>query len=1159
MYHQLATKSKDPAGILLELATLSEQGDPDLQRKVRQWNQCAPYLDNLPIRLRSIPQYLTINENHFVSTGGLSLSWRHLPALFEQYHTGGQFDIEVSPKLADRFIPGAALQLKHQDNLLDRPEYVKTFGTVKPIQFFKNDPARAKTHFEEEALRQYGVEFLLATATILSVTKNDQAATIRVRVDNTKDKDTNNKESDLLAPFLRHLAYTYSLSLSEFLQQIPAARAALNRELAASANNAGQEIPRFLHHYTILCLASPKQFNQLSAKKYLEYIRDDDQARPTTPTAHQLLANGLLAIKEQLPAAAQQIAIVPGEDPQIKQRLLEKTGSKKTLQEYRPLLEQIAGPKAVERLTEILLNSYLPNKPLDHKNYQGGQKHATELDMPVAVAGNSAEAEADFENAMDLRSRLQDKALYDHRFDTAALEDPEEFRRQYRKTTEHLHRIKLETNPTFVGALRYTPDYQKRHQTGQSYPQRVAQSIEAITPNTDLLPLKRAHYTAAQLLTLFRLPNTQANREMAHQLALSISAGRQENQVDRTLRRLIGAVHYQNYKLTWSTQQAESVFRFVCASATRTSAQLSRVSNPIPFLLKTGAFEEAAKILATWNVATHQRQALENGSLSADEKRQSQHPDSGIHKNLDLILRAQAAVARQVSTSEISILSAEREQAPQFPEHFVIATQLALAQNGLTNAGHPTTNVADNSLARVLGIRLQPFQKEEHSLPILVAARLLNLNPTQEQIESTFQKLETRVQLQSNNLDQIKLALARNPAYQLDLDPDTILKAIRTPPAPPAEQGQQTSPANPAESQESHEIADLLNSLQTGRKGTPWTATAALLLTAAEQSGNKDNAALIKIPGEKPVELKIKLHAGRPSLRLTSDKTEPNGRLILEALQQEITLLYDAKKANTLAPVETVSLQKAASELDRRRLPAILSNVENLLARQDGGQSLKTFVRAFRTQLNGNSEASPNHTLGELKNKIEQTETELREAKTAISRKDPGALQVAEHLTLQQLVHQAYLDQTDKVPGIWISGTEIQTNRLWILNTLQSLQLRPQETKDQSAKVLQAFENGCTPFEAITPPIPIPSASHNTAANNHYTIKFSPISRLPEFEITPNPFQEPFHIALANRASYRLTLQHAIESGTLELPAALPKQNKEREARSKQQKQWIGL
>ena len=278
MHFQVPTKAKDPAGILLELATLSQQENPELQRRVRQWNQSPVYLDNLPIRLRSIPQYLTVNETHYLASGGLSLSWRDLPKLFAQYHTGGQFEIEVSSKLADRFVPGAATSIKHQDNLLFRPEYLKTFGNTKPIQFFKKNPNRAKTHYEEEALRQPGPEFLLASATVLSVQRHENSATLRIRVDNIKDN-----EKEFLPAFQRHLAYEYSLSLQEYLKQIEPARAALNQELTATANDAGESITQFLHRYSILCLASPKQFNQLPPRRYLEYIQDNANANAATP------------------------------------------------------------------------------------------------------------------------------------------------------------------------------------------------------------------------------------------------------------------------------------------------------------------------------------------------------------------------------------------------------------------------------------------------------------------------------------------------------------------------------------------------------------------------------------------------------------------------------------------------------------------------------------------------------------------------------------------------------------------------------------------------------------------------------------------------------------------------------------------------------------
>src|SRR5208283_4268830 len=133
---------------------------------------------------------------------------------------------------------------------------------------------------------------------------------------------------------------------------------------------------------------------------------------------------------------------------------------------------------------------------------------------------------------MEVRNRFQEKALYDHRYDTPVLEDPEEFQLQYRQTQQHFKKLKIEKSPSFIGALRYTPDYHAPYQSGHSYPQRVALAIEAITPVSDLLPLKRPHYTGPQLLGLFGLPEGQANQDMARRLALSLSAGRQENQVD---------------------------------------------------------------------------------------------------------------------------------------------------------------------------------------------------------------------------------------------------------------------------------------------------------------------------------------------------------------------------------------------------------------------------------------------------------------------------------------------------------------------------------------------------------------------------------------------------------------------------------------------------
>ena len=304
----------------------------------------------------------------------------------------------------------------------------------------------------------------------------------------------------------------------------------------------------------------------------------------------------------------------------------------------------------------------------------------------------------------------------------------------------------------------------------------------------------------------------------------------------------------------------------------------------------------------------------------------------------------------------------------------------------------------------------------------------------------------------------------------------------------------------------------MLNSLHQGRKATPWTNTATLLITVAEQSGGKENSALIKIPGEKPVELKIKLTGEAPVLRLATSKTEPHGQLILHALQQEIELLYTAKNQNKLAPVETLSFQQAATQLEARRLPAILSDLENLLAQQDGIDSLKTFVRTFRAELNSSSTAKPTagkHTLPELNAQIEQSQQTVLEARAAIAQKDPNTLQIAEHLVLQRQVHQAYLDQTDKAPGIWISGNEIQTNRLWILQGLCTLDANPLETAKQSKSVSQAFENAQNPFDVITLPKASP-ADKNNGENNHYRMQFSPIPRLPQFEITPDPFEQPY-------------------------------------------------
>ena len=1108
MHLQFATKSKDPAGVLLELATLSEQGDQNFQRSARQWNQSAPYLDNLPIRLRSIPQYLTVNEAYFPPTGGLSLSWKDLHKLFSQYHTGGQFEIEISHKLADRFIPGAPLHLKHQDNLLHRPEYIKSFGDLKPIQFFKKNPGRAKIHFEEEALRQLGPEFLLANATVLSIEKNDKSATLRIRIDSTKDKDT-----ELLPPFLRHLAYEYSLSLPEFLKQIEPARAALNHELAASAKDAGEPIPRFLHQYTILCLASPKHFNQLSVKKYLEYTQEHTDT-PTTPaTAHQLLTKGLLQAKAQLSRSAQNVAIVPGEDSRVREQLLEKTGSKKALEEYKSLLGQIAGPKAVERLTNILLNTYLPNKPLDHKN---SDPRALEFEMPVAAGRNNPEADEDFEGTMDVKNQLQQKALYTHQYDTT-LEDPEEFKLQYRQTTkyQHFQKLQLEPNPTFVGALRYTPDYQRPYQTGQSYPQRLARSIESIAPTTDLLPLKRAHYTASHLISLFGVPNLQLNQESARQLALSLCAGREENQVDRTVRRLIGAIHYHNYKINWSPQQAQLVFKFACANASRATAQFSHISNPVPFLLKTGAFQQAAKIV-------------------------EQLP---IHQKLDLLLRAQAAISKEVLTTEKTVLRTERDQALNFPEHFVIATQLALCQRTATD---PTDKPTHNALAATLGVRLHPFHKEEHKLPIRAVARLLNVTPTHQQIDDTLRRLATRAAQLRTNLEEAKLSLARGPAYQLELDAETILKGIQSYASPSA-------PAPETDPKQGEGVAHLLNSLHQGRKATPWTSSATLLITAAERSGGKENSALVKIPGEKPVELKIKLTGEGPSLRLTTNTAEPNGQLILEALQHEIDLLYTAKKQNALAPVELLSFQRAAAQLDAYRLPALLSHLENLLVRQDGTEDLKTFVRAFRTQLNSKAADPGKYTLPELNRHIEQSQAQVLQAETDIAAKELTALEMADHLTLQQLVQTHYINQTEKPPGIWISDNEIHTNRLWVLESLQRLELRPETTRQQSQKVLEAIHNQQNPLDEVS------SAQKSSHANNSYDIKFSRISRLPEFEVSPFPFQEPFETAIANRTSYRLALQHAVEIGTLELPPASPNQTKRRQSENEKAAHWIRM
>jgi hypothetical protein len=1145
MHHKVQTKARRNEDILLELFARSQQEDADLKRAVRQWNQSALYLDNLPIRLRSIPQYLTLNETHYLSTGGLSLSWKDLPKLFAQYRTGGVFEIEVSSKLADRFIPGGTTQIKHQDNLLHRPEYLKTFADIDPIQFFRRDPSKAKSHFEEESLRSHGPEFLLATATVLAVDKQDNAATIRIRVDNIKEKD-----EEFLTPFLRHLAYEYSLSLHEFLKQIEPVRTALNRELAATAKDFGEPVAQFLQHYSALCLACPKLFSQLPPKRYLQHLEENTDTQTKPLTTQQLLGKALTQAKEHLPASMQNIMIVPGDDPHTREQLLNKTGAQKALSEFRAILQQIAGPKAVDRLSEILLNSYLPEKPLDHKHTGQQGRHPIEFDMPVSAPRDSAQREEDLDQKMALKTQLQERSLYD-RHHAAALEDPEEFNLQYRQAQEQFNelnqKVRIETSPSFVGGLRYTPDYHAPHQNGHSYPQRIALAIEAITPGPDLLPLKRHHYTGQQVIALFNVPNSPANQEMARRLALALSAGRQENQIERTVRSLLGAAHYHQQKPAWNPEQAAGAFIYACSNATLPSSilqdknsaaeparnyflpQLSRTSNPIPFLLKAGAFEQAA----------HAIQTLQP------------------HQKLDLLLRAQNAASRQVLTTAEAALLKEREHASQFPEHLVLTTQLALNQSPF----HPTDDIVRNPLAATLGIRIRSFNYEESPLPLTLAAQLLNVAANPEQIEETLQKLGNRAAQVQGNLDAAEVLLSRNPAYQLDLDPENILKGLKAglsgPPSVPE--------SKPQTAQDSDDLNDLLLSLHQGRKATPWTPSAALLITAAEQSAGKENSALIRIPGEKPVELKIKLTAEHPALRLTTDKADPNGQIVLQSLAQEIDLLYTAKTQNTLSPTETVNFQHADNLLQSRRLPAVLSDLENLLIHQDGVEPLKKFVRGFRSHLNANEASQPHgssqYTFSELNAKVHESQTQVAEAKQAISQKQPLAFELAEHLTLQGLVDQAYSNQMEKPPGIWISGTEIQTNRLWILHTLNTIAPDPQEIARQAQNVRLSLQNGDSPFSVITPGTPSRNANGHSP-ESHYQILFSAAYRSPQYEITPHPFEQPYQDAKTNRAAYKQALQHAVETGALELPPASSNrsQNKQRQVQKDKAQQWrVGI
>ena len=946
---------------------------------------------------------------------------------------------------------------------------------------------------------------------------------------------------------MRHLAYEYSLSLQEFLKQIDAARTALNQELAASAKDFGEPVAQFLHQYSTLCLASPKQFSQLPPKRYLDQLAEKNETEPTALTTQQLLGKALADAKQHLPSSMQNIMIVPGDDARTREQLLEKTGVKKALAEFRSILEQIAGPKAVERLSEILLNTYLPNKPLDHKHTDRHGGLPLEFEMPVSAPRDSAQREEDLERKLALKTQLQERALYDRQHD-GALEDPEEFNLQYRQAQEQFNelnqKLRIETSPSFVGALRYTPDHHMPYQSGHSYPQRIALAIEAVTPAGDLLPLKRHHYTGSQIIALFNVPNGPGNQEMARRLALALSAGRQENQIDRTVRGLLGAAHYHQQKPAWNAEQAAAAFAYACSNATLPSSiladkstpaqqarnyflpQLSRISNPIPFLLKTGAFQQAAIVLQTLQ----------------------------SHQKLDLVLRAQTAVTKQVLTTPEAALLREREQAAKFPDHLVLATRLALHQHLLPN---PIQEISSNPLAATLGIRIRSFNYEESGLPLSLAAQLLNVATNQEQTERTLQKLFTRAAQVEANLEAAQTLLSRNPAYQLELDPENILKGLKA-------HLSRSSPvlqSQPQAEQASDDLNDLLLSLHQGRKATPWTASATLLITAAEQSAGKENSALIRIPGEKPVELKIKLTPDRPVLRLTTDQSDPNGQLILQSLEQEIDLLHHAKRENALSPTETVNFQHAGNLLQCRRLPAVLSDLENLLVHQDGVEPLKKFVRAFRSQLNASPSSQLNgssqYTLLELHAKIEESRTQVIQAKETISQKQPLALQLAEHLTLEGLVDQAYLNQTEKPPGIWISGTEIKTNRLWILHSLNTLAPDPLEIAKQAQEVQRSLQTGDSPFSVIAPA----TSLHNTngrASNNHYKILFSAIARAPQYEITPRPFEQPYQAAKTNRAWYKLALQHALETGVIELPPASSNRthNKQRQVQNDKAQQW---
>ena len=1132
MRFEVPTKSKNPAGILTELATLSAQAQQEpnspanrsLRTALWQMNQSENYLNNLPLRIRSIPQHQTLNETHLLATGGLSLSWADLPKLFEPgvYRTSGEFEITVSKETAGRFINGAIVTLKHKDNLFHRPEYIKTFENLRPIQFFKagqTDPKaaeRAKTYFAEEALRERGPEFTLAKATVLSINGN----TLRIRVDQTLEQK-DDKQKELITPFQRHLAYHYSLSLSEFVKQIPHARLALNSEAARAAQERNQSLTNFLHNYTTLCLASPKHFNQIPPKTYLAYTEQIEASsdQPSGPKSfNRLLTQRLVREKEaNLPSARQDLLILPGQEPQIAKSLLEKTGTTSALEQNRSLLEHIAGPSATQWLTEILLNIYSPLKPLDHQHTEAKPNHKLSLRMQVANPRDTKEAEQEHEALWDLRSSLNERYS-----DNSLLDDPSELTLQYRQKNAREETLLLSTQPSFVGTLRYTPDNQNPQTTGLSYSQRIALAIEQITPTSDKLPLNRFHYTGSKIIALFQLPNNAHIQALAKNLAQSVSAAREENQIDRLIRRLLREAHFDKTPTNWTTSEAKTAFDFACAQATHTNLQLSRVSNPIPFLLRTGAISEAQELL-------------------------SRLPE---HQKLDLALRARAASSKQILTAQEQLLEHERNQASSGPAQFAIAAHLAT----ITHQNPPTQ---PNELASCLNIRQRSFSKEELPLDIPTAANLLKITATAQETEETLQKLRNRTLTLHRAVIAGQELLDQKASYQLQLDSEKILSAIQTPDQSAPNVGPK---AGHPDQDSTSETASLLGSLAQGRKATPWTPTAALLLTSAQHTDPKENSALLKIPGEKPIAFKIKMTEEGPSLR-TLNPDDQNAQFITEKLSQEIQLLHQAQKGNTLSPTEKLSFHQAEKQLNEHQLPAKLSALENIWLHQEGTESLKACTRILRTQLSTHTDTTKETpALTPITDAIQDKLEKINQCLSAIANKHPDTIALAQLLTLDRKVHETYRDQTNQPAAIALNDqtNTIQTNRLWIAHYLESLQLNPTLVNQAAKAVQHALEENRNPLQIS--PATEPATKPNTKAKDrtpNYEVTFATLSPSRQFQITPEPFTEALNTIKQTRDNYRMALQHAVQTGILELPPATPNQNKHRSEQAEKAREWI--